>query len=290
MVFKKRLLESLLIAISAISAYGQTLGAMENLPNTFTAANQFTLPVTFGSGTANSQGNECASTLAAGSLSLARTVDGSSVGHDLFCGTSVKTIIFPSSVGIYQSTVGRNNLILTNLGTSVSRGNSILWRSCIGGCGTDFNLFTDGDLNGSEDVTWVQGTSISNLYFTGNCPVGCAMKFGPLNGTVGIKQFFISDSSVDARINPEFGLVSGHIAHGSTGVNPDNWGTVALTGGTGTYSFVTAWQNAPLCLCNNPNQSGAPIACSASASTTVLTLKSGGGTDTVNYSCMGNPY
>jgi len=227
--------------------------------------------------------------------------------HDVACRTSTGQIVFPQGIGGYtmggsvsslnkvleiaQNTTGRSGIALTNTST-VSRGNSILWRSCVGGCGTDFNLFEDSRTKGDEDITWVQGSNIANLYFTGNCTAGCPILFGPWNdGRTGTKQFFLSDSSVDAKTHPPFGLVSGHIAHDI--LNPqnlDNWGTLALTGGRGTYTFNRAWAVAPLCVCNNPNQTGSAIACSASATTAVLTVKSGSGTDTVNYSCMGNPY
>jgi hypothetical protein len=227
--------------------------------------------------------------------------------HDVACRTAGGQIVFPLGLGGYtvggsvasptkpfeiaQNTSGRSGITLTNTST-VSRGNSILWRSCVGGCASDFNLFEDSRTNGDEDITWVQGTNIINLYFTGNCTAGCPIMFGPWNdGRVGIKQFFISDSSVDARTHPPFGMVNGHIAHDITSAqNLDNWGTLILAGGSGTHNFARDWAAPPLCLCNNPNQNGSAKACSANATTTVLTIKSGAGSDTVNYSCMGNPY
>jgi hypothetical protein len=227
--------------------------------------------------------------------------------HDVACRTANGQIVFPLGLGGYtvggsvasptkpfeiaQNTTGRSGITLTNTST-VSRGNSILWRSCLGGCGTDFNLFEDSRTSGDEDITWVQGSNIVNLYFTGNCTAGCPILFGPYNdGRAGVKQFFLSDSSVDARTHPPFGLVNGHVAHDITNPqNLDNWGTLTLVSGTGTRTFNRAWATAPLCLCNNPNQTGDPIACSAVATATVLTIKSGAGSDSVNYSCMGNPY
>jgi hypothetical protein len=227
--------------------------------------------------------------------------------HDVACRTATGQIVFPLGVGGYtvggsvasfnkpfeiaQNTAGRSGISLTNTST-VSRGNSILWRSCVGGCGTDFNLFEDSRTNGDEDITWVQGSNIINLYFTGNCTAGCPILFGPWNdGRVGVKQFLLSDSSVDARTHSPFGLVNGHVAHDiSNPQNLDNWGTLTLAGGSGTYLFHRVWAAAPLCLCNNPNQTGGAMACSASSTTTALTIKSGAGGDSVNYSCMGNPY
>ena len=227
--------------------------------------------------------------------------------HDVACRTTNGQIVFPLGLGGYtvggsvasptkpfeiaQNTTARSGIALTNTST-VSRGNSILWRSCVGGCGTDFNLFEDSRTSGDEDITWVQGGDIANLYFTGNCTAGCPIVFGPYNdGRGGVKQFFFSDSSVDARTHPPFGLVNGHIAHDITNPqNLDNWGSLTLTGGTASRTFNRTWASAPLCLCNNPNQTGDPIACSASATTTALIIKSGAGSDTVNYSCMGNPY
>ena len=107
--------------------------------------------------------------------------------------------------------LGRVGLAMTNYSSS-NRGNALQWRSCTGGCGTDFQLNEDTRGSGDEDLIWVQGTSIANLYWTGNCTAGCPIQFGPSNGTNGIKQFFFSDSSVDAQTHPPFGLVNGHIA------------------------------------------------------------------------------
>ncbi len=258
--------------------------------------------------------NECASVLTGTGSALSppavpfiQVIDTTtSIVHDVVCRSAGAKLAFPlgatfaysfgnslssgnKTFEIASSTAGRNGMTLTNT-NSTSRGNNILWRSCNGGCGTDFNLFEDSQNNGNEDISWQQGTSITNLYFTGNCPVGCTLKFGPNNNATGHKQFLISDSGQEAMTNPELALIDGHISHGSGTASPDNWGTVTLAAGTGTYTFFTAWAAAPLCSCNNPNQTGAAIACSASATTTVLTLKSGAGTDTVNYECRGNPY
>ena len=213
-------------------------------------------------------------------------------------------------------------------------------------------------------MVWEDGGNIPLQYFTGNCPQGCAIQFGPWAGTVtnialtsnvvtvtvangfttsgpgsnilmsglttatylnkqnltvstasstqftaafthaddpthadtgtaravGVKMYSIGGNWTNTQTNPLFSLVAGHVAHGPGVQQPDNWGTLALSGGGGTYSFNSPWANAPLCVCNNPNQSSVALACSASASTTVLTIKSGVGSDTVNYSCMGNPY
>jgi hypothetical protein len=295
-------------------AYTLTSNGVTAGPYLWTQGGGITVPILFPStATPTSYANECAAVANSSGGTTATTpmlqvVDGgTNIAHDLMCRAANGAIIFPlsNSMGysfgsglpsgnrtleVNSSTSGKNGLALTNL-SATSRGNAIQFRSCVNGCGTDFILAESFANDGSEDINWTGGTGNSNLYFTGNCPTACPIKFGPLLNTNGVTQFLISDYSSDAHTHPAFGLVNGHIAHDITRLeNLDAWGTVTLAGGTGTYNFNTAWSAAPLCVCNNPNQAGAAIACSASASTTVLTLKSGAGTDTVNYSCQGNPY
>lgn len=81
----------------------------------------------------------------------------------------------------------------------------------------------------------------------------------------------------------------GGIGTGRT-ANTDLAGSLALTGGTASYTFQngpnnSVYNTAPLCWCNNTNQASV-TACSASATTSTLTVKSGAGTDTVTYACF----
>jgi hypothetical protein len=264
----------------------------------------FAEPIVFPQVTPASFAHECSSLTSAGpagplpssAVAILQTLDAGNVAHDMACRLSDGSVTFPFlySVGNgvrsgnHQFEVnadvpaGRNGLSLTNT-DPISRGDSIQFRSCDNGCGTNFVLFTDSNESGREDMTLQQGTGINLMYMTGGC-ANC-----PGGALANVKQFNISDGTQDASINPEFGFFAGHLQHGVTGVNPDNWGARTLSGGRASYTFVAAWQSPPLCICNNPNQSGAAMACSASATTTTLTLKSGSASDKINYMCMGNP-
>ena len=68
-----------------------------------------------------------------------------------------------------------------------------------------------------------------------------------------------------------------------TSSNTDLAGTLALSGGTATYTFTATYLTAPLCIATD---STATNAVQASATTTVLTL-TGTGTDHVTYHCIG---
>lgn len=270
------------------------------------------LPVYLNAGTPTSQGNECAGVTqdasghAITAVAALRTINASNVGHDVACvvtadalaPTNIGAIVFPfitaiGNAGPSQGGPGLLELVNTNPvkiflenTSGTVRSNGISFRSCVGGCGTDFRMIEDVAGAGNEDMTWI-GPSNSTLYVTFNCPSGCGTAF---TSNVSARQFLMDDGTHDAKTNPELGIVNGHLAHGITGSNLDNWGTLILAGGAGTYNFSQSWDSPPLCQCNNPNQSGAAIACSASATTTILSIKSGAGTDTINYTCKGNPH
>lgn len=73
--------------------------------------------------------------------------------------------------------------------------------------------------------------------------------------------------------------------HGSqtTASQSIEYGTKALTGGTGTVTFATAFSVAPVCVCDD---SSAVTSAQCATSGSVLTI-TGTGTDSVRYICIG---
>lgn len=260
--------------------------------------------------------NECSSLIEAAQTGGAQTavpivqsMDNAGVVHDVMCRVtssdgapiSTGTIVFPYPVSFGQgipaglapglleitrtATAGAG-LILTNASGTGSRQNSINFRGCNGpgfgvACGTDLSFVEDPNGTGAEEYLW--------KLIGGNFP----LYFGNSIGTAALPG--IALGGANAMTGPVLYIkrnLGGNDHIGRTTVsngNPDTWNVKTLSGGTGTVTFSPAWTSAPVCWCNNPNQSGSPIACSASATNTTLTLKSGAGTDTVNYLCLGNP-
>jgi len=63
-------------------------------------------------------------------------------------------------------------------------------------------------------------------------------------------------------------------------------GTVALTAGTATVTFPTAYNSAPVCTANGTS---AIVTVRVQTSATALTLSQSSGTDKIAYICVGNP-
>lgn len=104
----------------------------------------------------------------------------------------------------------------------------------------------------------------------------------------GAKQFLLDDGTHTATTNPEFALVNGHIGHGTTGSNADNWGTLTCAANTVTYNFTTPLANNAhtLILTDHTTAGGAKTSKLAGSFTIACT----GPTDTVDYLVLGNPY
>ncbi|HTV60389.1 MAG TPA: glycosyl hydrolase family 28-related protein [Verrucomicrobiae bacterium] len=77
--------------------------------------------------------------------------------------------------------------------------------------------------------------------------------------------------------------VSQHLNQGAAGTFA---GTVALSGGTATVTFPTAFNSTPVCVANDQSAI-ATVRVQPSATQLVLTQSSG--TDTINWICIGNP-
>lgn len=65
-------------------------------------------------------------------------------------------------------------------------------------------------------------------------------------------------------------------------------GFATLSTGLATVNLLANYASTPTASCNNPNQSGAPIACSIFCTTTSCTIKSGSGADVVSYQVEGS--
>lgn len=280
-------------------------------PYTVTLNTNTTLPLYLNFGTPTSQGNECLSVTTDTSghsitaVAALRSIDSSNEGHDVACAvtadaslpTNTGAIVFPfvtavgtsgpsqSGKGVLEiNNTGAARLILTNT-SGTNRENSFIWRSAVGGFGTDFRMVEDIAGTGNEDMTWI-GPSISNLYVTFNCTAGCATTFANSAGT---KQLLLSDGTYDAKTNPELALVKGHIAHGTTGSNADNWGTAACSTNTVTVTFATAFSNATYqVLLTDQTTAGGAKAGTKNTGSFVITCT--GASDSVDYLVLGNPY
>lgn len=95
------------------------------------------------------------------------------------------------------------------------------------------------------------------------------------NGTTDDNTGLLSLLEVDA-----FNIFPNHIT--TTTANSDLAGTITLSGGVGTYTFITTWTHAPVCTATDTT---AVAAVQATATTGVLTIN-GTGTDSVNYICV----
>ncbi|HZW05403.1 MAG TPA: hypothetical protein VFF58_00715 [Candidatus Nitrosotalea sp.] len=270
------------------------------------------LPFYLNLGTATSQANECASVVqdslgsAVTAVAALRSIDASNVGHDVACviATAVTTnevgeVVFPyiSSFStnaapsqhqpgsIEVSGTAALRMAFSNTGLA-NRKNSMLWRSCIGGCGTDWNFAEDVAGVGNEDLSWIGGSGQVNLYATGNCPAGCATTF---KNVAGAHQFLLDDGTHSATTNPEFALVNGHLGHGTAASNADNWGTAVCSTNTVTVTFVTAFSNATyqVFLTDQTTAGGARVS-TKNVGSFVITCT--GASDSVDYEVLGNPY
>jgi hypothetical protein len=271
-----------------------------------------TLPLYLNTGTPTSQANECAGVTGNGSagtvtaVAALRTIDSASAGHDVLCvvtsdtqGLRTGSIVLPFINSVSATSAAPNHtagelditgnapprLSFTN-GGAVNRTNTITWRSCVGGCGTDWFLKEDPAAAANEDLSLQNGGNTTELYVTGNCPAGCATTFA---STAGTKQFLFDDGRHDATVNPEFGLVSGHLAHGTSDSNPDNWGTATCSSSTATVTFVVAFSNATykVLLTDQTTAGGARVS-TKNAGSFVITCT--GPSDSVDYLVLGNPF
>src|SRR5271156_927089 len=197
------------------------------------------IPIQISPAPAASQSNECASVISNGAggtvtaSPVLQSTDSTGVGHDVMCVVITSTraadvggIVFPyynssnpsasasqDEGGNWEVGGGVGRLTLSNTAGS-NRHNNFSWRSCAGGCGTDWSWIEDNASVGNEDMTWLGGTSNAALYITGNCPApGCATTFVAAGGP----QFLISDGPYTATTNPAVGVVGGHLAHGGAG-------------------------------------------------------------------------
>ena len=228
--------------------------------------------------------------------------DAAGVLHQPICVMADGTIVFPLGrvafggsvtqgvgqprVEISYNASGRGGMVWTNTNPT-SRGHSLLLRSCVSGCGTDFNFTTDSTTNGAEDIQIQDGVNQPLLYITGNCTTLCPPGFGTKG--VGTKQFLISDGSVNGRTNPLFGFVAGHIAHGLSTVNLDNWGTATCAASTATVNFNTVYSTTTyqVMLTDQTTAGGARVS-TKNVGSMVITCT--GATDSVDYLVLGNPY
>lgn len=137
---------------------------------------------------------------------------------------------------------------------------------------------------GNEDLSFISGTGSVQFYQTWNCTAGCATTFAPVAGT---KQLLMSDGSNDATISPHLGIVSTHLTLG-TSANNDRAGTLTCAGGTATYTFTTAMQNATyIVMLTDQTTAGGAKASKLAASFTVTCT---GATDSVDYLVIGKPF
>jgi hypothetical protein len=297
-----------------LQIYGSGLTTRVQPDQGFGLAGTATLPIYLNAGTPTSQTNECASVTTNTSLSGAvtavaalRTIGTGNVGHDVLCvvtsdagsAGAIGGLVFPYNAsfsttadlttgngGLLASTgTGNTRTIYTNT-SGTTRTNSQLFRSCVGGCGTDFRQIEDIAGVGNEDMTWI-GPSQAGLYVTFNCPAGCATTFANTNGT---HQFLLDDGSHDAKTNPEFGLVNGHLAHGTTGSNAtDTWNTTTCAANTKTITFTTAFSNTNyVALLTDQTTAGGARVSTKNTGSMVITCT--GATDVVDYLVLGNPF
>ena len=278
-----------------------------------------TIPISISPTVATSETNECNNVTVNGAGSpigtvtagaVLRSVTAAGVGHDVMCviltstrASDVGGIVFPyvsssspnsaasqAQDGDWEISGTVARLFMTNTsGSNTSRRNNFSWRSCpiVAGCGTDWSWIEDNASAGNEDMTWLTGTSQAVLYVTGNCPYpGCVNTFNSSGGP----QFLIDDGTHTATTNPEFGLVGGHLAHGTTGSNAtDTWGTATCATSTATVTFSTAFANATyqVLLTDDTTVGGARV---STKNTGSFVITCTGASDSVDYIVLGNPY
>ena len=293
-------------------------GASQSITATLTTAalalsnNAAAPPLYLNTGTPTAFGNECAAITtdsSGNSITTAaalRTIDSTNTAHDVMCVVTSTTgaagnngavfLPFVTSVGVGPSMAGAGLLEIANTGTprliltntsTTTRRNSINWRSGVGGFGTDIQMVEDVASIGNEDMSWLMPSTAAVLYATFNCPAGCATTFA---NVAGAKQFLLDDGTHDAKVNPEFGLVSGHIAHGAAGTNAtDTWGTATCSTNTVTVTFTAAFTTTTykVLLTDQTSAGGARVS-TKNLGSFVITCT--GASDAVDYLVLGQPF
>jgi len=156
----------------------------------------------------------------------------------------------------------------------------------VGGHETDGYIIMDQAGVENEDLGFWGGNNIPYLYFTLNCIAGCSNSFVSSTGT---KQFLVATNGNAATVNPDFGLVSGHIAHTTGAGGTDGWGTLTCSSSSATYTFQVAQSTATykVILTDQTTTGGAKVSSRATGS---FTIACSGASDSVDYLVLGNPY
>jgi hypothetical protein len=283
--------------------------------NTVPGNGTLTLPIYLNTTTPTSQSNECqfVSDAQGGTVTatpVMRTVDASSVGHDVMCAvtaasnsTQVGSIIFPyySSFGAIDSSLnGVGSLDVGKPGTTASNGIGgllvltdtggvvrrvgIHFRACNGpgigvSCGTDFIM--------EEDPLHLAREEMS-AGFVGD---GTALYIGSvLNSTYPGICFGGSDARAAGLlcIDRVLGQPSHFVRHTT---NADMWGTVTMASGVASYTFGRSFSSTPIVTYSwqGGTLNGTKVTPVISASGFSLTSSNTSDTATFAYTVMGNP-
>ena len=178
-------------------------------------------------------------------------------------------------------TAGTMNFVVPS--TANSGGNFMFNNGGDLGSGTNFLWINDGIgeiAAANRGYCWANVTNIANPSPTPSSADTCMWRdsagtihFG--NGTANDNTAVLSALELDS-----FNLFPNHIT--TTTANSDLAGTLTLSGGVATYTFITTWTHSPVCTASDVT---AVAAVQVSATTGVLTIH-GTGTDQVNYICI----
>jgi len=178
-------------------------------------------------------------------------------------------------------TPGTQNFVVPS--TANSGGNFIFNNGGDLGSGTNFLWINDGIgeiAAANRGYCWANVTNIANPSPTPSSADTCMWRdsagtihFG--NGTANDNTAVLSALELDS-----FNLFPNHIT--TTTANSDLAGTLTLSGGVATYTFITTYAHSPVCTASDVT---AVAAVQVSATAGVLTIH-GTGTDQVNYICI----